>query len=176
MKLSSKKVYANLTIRKKPSVSSQKKWNQTFPVAEDVLHEYWSEIYKMPYRTARDTKLQAFQYRVIHKTLPCNKFLSNLRICQTDSCTFCQASDSIEHFLFHCPHTKIFWGKLCTWLDREADIQLTVSVRALLFGVPAASPNAKVVNFLLIFIKFYIYIGRSFIMLALSQRYKSSES
>lgn len=133
-----------------------------FPVDEDSSHDYWAEIYKRPYRNARDPKLQAFQFKVVHRTLPCNKFLCNLRIRPTDSCTFCQSPDTIEHFLLHCPQTKVFWLKLCDWLEREADIQLTVSTRALLFGVPDDAPNARLVNFLLLFVKFYIYRQKLF--------------
>lgn len=80
----------------------------------------------------------------------------------TDSCSFCQSSDTIEHFLFQCPQTKSFWENLCVWLDREADIQLSVSVRALLFGIPDDAPNARVANFLLLFVKFYVYRQKLF--------------
>lgn len=154
--LTSRKLYAAIIKDKRPVVSSQKKWNNTFPVPQETSNEYWEEIYKMPYKVARDTKLQASQYRIIHRILPCNKFLNNLTIQQTDFCSFCQSSDTIEHFLFYCPQTKLFWGNICNWMDKEADILLTVPIRAIIFGVPKSLPNAKVVNFLLLFIKFYI--------------------
>lgn len=89
IKTTSKKIYASLVRRKKPQVSSQNKWNTLFPVDEDSSHDYWAAIYKRPYRSARETKLQAFQFRIIHRILPCNKFLNNLRILPADSCTFC---------------------------------------------------------------------------------------
>lgn len=161
-KLTSRKVYASLIIRQKPNVSSQRKWNTFFPVADDVSHDYWAEIYRRPYRNARDTKLQAFQFRVIHRTLPCNKYLSNLLIHPVDTCTFCQDSDTIEHFLYHCPQTKALWANVCAWMDREVDVQLSVSVRAVLFGIPDDAPDSRVVNFLLLFVKFYIYRQKLF--------------
>lgn len=171
-KANSKKIYSLLILSKRPQVTSQRKWNLSFPVDDESLHDYWAAIYKRPYKNARDTKLQAFQFRIIHRTLPCNKFLSNIRILPTDSCTFCHSTDTIEHFLFHCPQTKAFWENLCTWFDREVDIQLTVSTRALLFGISDDAPNARVVNFLLLFVKF-IFTGRSFSTRAHSQQYTS---
>lgn len=161
--LTSKRIYLSIVKMRKPLIiSSQKKWNETFPIGEEDLHNKWKEIYKSPYQVARDTKLQAFQYRVIHRTIPCNRFLKNIRILPTDVCSFCQQSDTIQHFLVQCLPTKTFWNNISEWLDREAGIQFNMSLRARLFGVPTSHPRAKVVNFLSIFVKFYIYRQKLF--------------
>lgn len=119
--------------------------------------DHWAKIYKLPYKVARDTKLQAFHFRVVHRFLLCNKFLHNIRIRRDDSCTFCHEPDTIEHFLYHCSIVNHFWSDVTEWFNREADIQLNISVRAFLFGVPSTTPHAKVINFLVLFAKFFIY-------------------
>lgn len=131
-------------------------------MGEEHLQETWAEIYKAPYLAARETKMQAFQFRVIHRVVPCNKFLKNIRIRSSDECSFCPQPDTIQHFLVQCPRTKSFWDNVSEWLDRETGIQLHVSVRTRLFGVPATHPQARVINFLLMFIKFYIYRQKLF--------------
>lgn len=146
LKLTSRKIYGLMIKAKKPSVSSQRKWNMMFPVAEETAHDYWKEIYRMPYRTAREMKLQAFQFCVIQRILPCNKFLYNITIRQTDTCSFCQSSDNIEHFLYHCPKTKSFWDSECRWMDREADIQIAFSVRAEGEGCQLLTPFYKILH------------------------------
>lgn len=140
-----------------PNITSQRRWNEMFPVAEENAAQYWADIYKSPYQAARDTKLQAFQFRVIHRFLPCNKFLHNIHIRRDDNCNTCQQPDSIEHFLYLCPTVKAFWDNVVAWFDREADLQLSVSLRAFLFGVTPGVPQAKTINFLLLFTKFYVY-------------------
>lgn len=133
-----------------------------FPVNPENSAEIWADIYKAPYQAAQDTKLQAFHFSVVHRFLPCNKFLRNICIRRDDNCDFCQQSDTIEHFLFLCPLVKKFWSDLTEWLDREADIQLHLLLKAYLFGIPTTMPQAKVINFLLLFIKFYIYRQKLF--------------
>lgn len=155
-KQTSKQLYYTIIHFRKPSVSSQMKWNDVFPLGADACHDYWTEIYKRPYSSARDTKLQAFQYRISHRIIPCNKFLKNIRIRDDDKCSYCQDQDSIQHFLFLCPMTKTFWDKICQWFFKETDLQLDMSMRSYLFGVAVNRPQDKVVNFLLLFLKFYI--------------------
>lgn len=154
---STKVLYSALIKELKPKITSQGKWNEIFPVDEMSADDYWTEVYKMPYLVARDTKLQAFHFRVVHRFLPCNKFLQNIRIRGDDDCNFCQQSDTIQHFLYSCPTVKKFWSDVTAWFDREAGIQLNISMRAFLFGIPKAAPHAKVINFLALFAKFFIY-------------------
>lgn len=57
--ISSKTLYYTLVRLKKPQVTSQSSWNDLFPVSEEDRNEYWSTIYRTPYKAARDTKLHA---------------------------------------------------------------------------------------------------------------------
>lgn len=159
---SSKVLYYTLVKFLRPIVTSQTRWNQIFPVSDLDRHEYWKQIYKIPYFSVRDTKLQAFHFRVIHRFLPCNRFLRNIRIIGDDTCSFCDASDTIEHFLFTCPTVKTFWRQVVAWFEREADLNLNISLKIFLFGIPTKTPQSKVVNFVLLFSKFFIYRQKLF--------------
>lgn len=162
LRQTSKQIYYLIIRFKKPAVSSQSKWNEVFPTGKDTRDEHWAEIYKRPYQSGRDTKLQSFQFKLCHRIIPCNKFLKNIRIRSDDKCSFCQDQDSIQHFLFLCPTTKAFWNSICRWTATEADIQIDMSTRSFLFGIPVIAPQDKVVNFLLLFLKFYIYRQKLF--------------
>ncbi len=37
-------------------------------------------IFKLPFHTVRDTKLQSFQFRLLHRIIPCNKWLNTIKI------------------------------------------------------------------------------------------------
>lgn len=159
---SSKLIYYMLIKFRKPVVTSQTRWNDIFPVDPQERHDYWAGIYKAPYKAARETKLQAFQYRVVHRFLPCNQFLKNIRIRRDDTCSFCPEVDSIVHFLFTCPIVVTFWREVSSWFAREVDVQLQISPRAFLFGVPDSLPQAKIINFIILFAKFFIYRQKLF--------------
>ncbi len=47
------------------------KWSDhytNFHNAENV----WSRIFKFPFKTVRDTKIQTYQYNIVHRVIPCN--------------------------------------------------------------------------------------------------------
>lgn len=159
---SSKSIYYTIVKSLKPVVTSQTRWNDLFPLDQADLQDYWSSVYKNPYKVARDTILQAFQFRLIHRFIPCNVFLKNIRIKRDDKCSFCPASDTIQHFLYTCPVVQVFWKQILSWFFREADIRLDISLRSFLFGVPSGVPHERVINFILLFTKFYIYRQKLF--------------
>lgn len=62
LNLTSKRIYATLVLKRKLTVTSQEKWRTVFPVDEERERDYWADITGQIYWTARDTKLQAFQF------------------------------------------------------------------------------------------------------------------
>lgn len=44
----------------------------------------------------------------------------------------------------------------------EIGIQINISTRSFLFGIPVVRPQDKVVNFILLFVKFFIYRQKLF--------------
>lgn len=138
-------------------VSVQMEWGLSYwPPTE----EYWLSVYRSPYQAARETKVQAFHFRLVHRFIPCNHFLKNIRIKRDDKCSFCPAPDTIQHFLYMCPTVNLFWKQVVSWFSRESDIQLKVSLRSFLFIVPNATPKAKII--ILLFTKFFIYRQKLF--------------
>lgn len=67
------------------------------------------------YKTARDTKLQAFQYKLIHRVIPCNKYLANIRIKPDATCSYCDSTDTLQHFFYGCPSVNTLWDTLSSW-------------------------------------------------------------
>lgn len=138
-------------------MSSQAKWTDTLELEIDDPVSFWQEVYKSPYRASRDTKLQAFQFRITHRFLPCNKFLCNIRICQDATCSFCDQQDTIQHFLYECQRVQTFWSTLRQWLAQEADFHIHTSMVEFIFGVPQGIPQARNINFITLIVKFFIY-------------------
>ncbi len=56
------------------------KWTKLFLELDSVSISTWIRIFKLPFRTVRDTKLQTFQYKSIHHIIPWNVLLFNSKI------------------------------------------------------------------------------------------------
>lgn len=55
----------------------------------------WAHACTEVYKNTRETKLQSFHYKVLHRVIPCNRYLTQIRIKDTDWCPFCDESDTI---------------------------------------------------------------------------------
>lgn len=160
---SSKKIYEAILPFKRPIVSSQRKWTEIYQDMNSTLTpDLWKEIYTVPYHVTRDTKLQAFQYRLVHRIIPCNKYLTNIRIKNEASCSFCGDTDTLDHFFFTCQDVNGLWDSLTSWLANNVDLHIQLNAKRVLFGPPRSSEHALVINFLILFPKYYIYRQRLF--------------
>lgn len=136
-------------------VSSQVRWEDSFPGT--LSADLWPLLYKLPFKTVRETKIQALQFKILHRILPCRKYLKAIRIVPDDSCPYCSEPDTIIDFLHDCPETAIFWNKIAAWLRRIGGPHLsTLSIRDIVLGFPLSSPHASVINYITLFTKFFI--------------------
>lgn len=72
--------------------------------------------------------------------------------------TYCGDFDSLSHFFFHFSHVQPFWVALWNWATQQTDIQLAnVELLEYMLGVPKDNPQAKVLNFIKLSCKFFIY-------------------
>lgn len=102
--------------------------------------------------------MQTFQLKVLHRIVPCRRYLKNIRVLQEDTCAFCADSDTLIHFLYECPDTASFWGKVAAWLRRAGGPDISrLSPRDIILGLPA-SPGAPsgIINYITIFTKYFI--------------------
>lgn len=163
---SPRRLYSMLIVNRIQPVAAQVKWNLEFTPSHDIpCEEYWDSIYRSPYRCSRETKLQSFQFKLLHRILPCNKYLRNIRIKDSDLCEYCAVTDTLSHFLFYCQKVTVFWESICNWFYQETNLDLAqVTCNEFLFGLPKEAPNSKTVNIILLNVKFYIYRQKMFHM------------
>ena len=135
-------------------------WQKIFQPLENVDSDFWKSIYKMPFKTVRDTQIQSFQFRIIHRTIACNEWLNNLTIKSTNKCNFCEHKDSIIHFFINCEKTNQFWKTWALWWKRLTGFDITIDnciLECIIFGFPGSSQNIKLINYCILYAKYFIY-------------------
>ncbi len=77
-------------------------WKNVYTNLKNNEDEIWKTLFTVPLTSARDTRLQSFQYKILHRTLPCNEKLKNIKIKSESTCSNCNEIDTITHFLIDC--------------------------------------------------------------------------
>ena len=85
----------------------QSKWEQA--VHTNIVIADWSFIYCISFSFTKDTKLQDFQYKLIHRILITNSFLYKCGLKETEFCTFCtETKESLVHIFWECNYVWNF--------------------------------------------------------------------
>ena len=136
--------------------SCKSKWAASHQIEQDE----WTNIFKLPFQSCRSTKLQTFQYRILHRIITCNHWLYNAKIKDTPECSNCKNDDTIEHFFLLCPYIAPFWKRFKKWWNRTAGIKLrleTLTENEILFGFQSQNKYGITFNHVLLLAKKYIH-------------------
>ena len=95
------------------------KWTSTF---ETIESKDWNHIFGMPFSITRDSSLQWFQYRIIHRIIGTNYFLYKIKYKTSAECSFCHdMPETIEHIFWECKHVNICIAELFEGFEVFAD-------------------------------------------------------
>ncbi len=87
------------------------------------------------------------QDKLIQKTIPCNKWLHNIKIKNCSVCEFCMNVDDLPHFFIRCLKVKEFWLHSFNWCENLSGIVIRnseVIEECILFGFPSNSDVMQV--------------------------------
>ena len=63
----------------------------------------WNKYYSMPFKYSKDSHLQWFQIRILHRTLPTNNPQTKMNIKANQVCTVCnQETETLLHLFWKC--------------------------------------------------------------------------
>ncbi len=62
-----KELYWHLINTDPPTPMALQQWYFRYPTSNEVSVNIWSQIFKLSFKTVRDTKIHIFQYRIIQK-------------------------------------------------------------------------------------------------------------
>ena len=87
-----------MRIQQEP-VNCHTKWENNI----ETSTEDWHGIYSLSFCIAKDTKLQNFQFKLLHRILPVNSFLYKCGLKETELCTFCmETKENLLHLFWNC--------------------------------------------------------------------------
>lgn len=131
------------------------KWNDQF---QDL--PAWKFIFRKYIKTTQDAKLRWFQFRLIYRLIPTNRFLHLRKLSDSALCTFCgNAEETLTHLFWECPHVRNFWNVLQNWLRQNCEncATLVLSQVFTMFGVENNFRSDKVIDLIMLLARFYIY-------------------
>ena len=153
MKCATRVIYKCFICKKAETPTALAKWENQF----HIDHNDWKDIFELPYSCSRDTSLQSFQYKIIQRIFPCNKWFNNLTVAKSDLCDHCNISDTIEHYLFYCKKIGNFWGDLENWYNESTDEKVTLTCKHVIFGLYYDNLHFSCINYIILLAKMYIY-------------------
>ena len=121
---------------------------------EGIKPEPWADFFNIPYECTKSTKLQAFQYQIIHRYIPTKKFLFVRSITDSPHCKHCKGLDTIVHYFVSCPRVAVFWETVFKFVSKNLSESLEPNVNNILFGILSVPP---IINLLIIIAKHYIH-------------------
>lgn len=101
--------------------------------------------------------MHAFQSKILHRTLPLNKWLFKTNIKTSPSCDFCGIyTETIEHFLWECKYSKNIWLALTNWINSLSlnDTKINFNIKDTLLGNKKETSQIEHIKLIT---KYYLY-------------------
>ena len=130
------------------------KWNSIFQNLQ------WNKIFQGIYITTGDVQLRWFQFRLVHRLLPTQRYLYLRKIVADPVCNFCDSEEqTICHLFFECDHIRKFWNELVMDFKRKCNHcrNLDLSIEFILFGHTSTFHSDRIFSMIILLAKFFIY-------------------
>ena len=97
------------------------------------------KVFKSLTKVSKETKLEEFQFKLIHRIVATKIELFKYGIKADDECCFCGDKDSIDRTFIDCPFTETFIQKVIHWFNTTNKSQISSTIEEMLFGISGNS-------------------------------------
>ena len=78
-----------------------------------MIHWTGNQFSQLLFKTTKDSSLQWFLYRLMHRILPVGTYLRKIQLKPNDTCNLCkEAVETIVHLFFECEKATYLWNGL----------------------------------------------------------------
>ena len=92
----------------------------------------------------KEIKLRDFQWKFLHRLIPCNKYLYYWKKRETMECSICMQIDSIEHRYLNCELASKCWKFISGIISKLCNSDVEVSEQHIVFTEPLKNISSKV--------------------------------
>ena len=120
----------------------------------------WQKIFIELFQTSNDTKLKWFEFRIIYRILPTNRYLYQRNLKDTALCNFCNdTNQTISHLLWSCDQVQIFWLRVQDRLhDCENFKNQYFNEELIILGRKEGYQTDDILNLIILIGKYYIFL------------------
>ena len=129
------------------------KWQNALEL-EDIN---WKHTFLNPFKICKESMLQSFQFKLLHRIIPCNHWLYVMKIKDSPDCTFCNTDDNLIHYFAECERVQPFWKSFEKWWINISSDLGKLDIKTVLLGAPTRSNKADLFNYCLILAKMYVH-------------------
>ena len=120
----------------------------------DNIHD----VYLLPFTVTKQTKLIAFQYKIIHNVLPNQVSLFHAGITENATCPLCSCEkQTTAHMLFNCTKSTAFWNSIVKWWHQKFNQIVDLNECIILYGWHKNTPYNYLLNCALLVAKYHIF-------------------
>ena len=140
-------------------LKSQDKWLKDCNIDGELIN--WKSTYALPFQCTRETKLRVFQFKLLHRRIATNNYLSKIGLSSTDICNFCEEKvETLIHLFWECSRVQIFWQKVQSWLIEHKVISQNFPLPQLTCLGFINKTNGFLVHHALLLGRFHIYTSK----------------
>ena len=104
----SKWVYQKLRALNKYNRGHEIKWAET--LGREISESNWSKYYQNNFQSVIETSLRDFQYQILTRSIPTNRFLSKCKLVESDKCWYCKERvETVEHLFLSSLSGSVQW-------------------------------------------------------------------
>ena len=111
------------------------------------------------HRVTKQTKLIAFQYKIIHNVLPYQVNLFHAGITENTTCPLCSCEkQTTPHMLFNCTKSTAIWNSLVKWWHQKFNQIVDLKECIILYGWLKNTLYNSLLNYALLVAKYHIFV------------------
>ena len=125
-----KDVYWELVTRKQIKSIVAPKWCERYEIPE----ENWKSVFK-DFSEIKDSKMKAFQFKILYNIIPCNLYLKKIGKSDTDKCPSCDETEDLVHYFVGCTSATNIWLQLRKWWSGITGQDVNINERDIILGL-----------------------------------------
>ena len=125
-----KDVYWELVRQKQVKPIVAQKWCERYNIPDDD----WKSIFKSM-TEIKESKMKAFQYKVLYNVIPCNHYLKKIGRSSTDKCPACDEVEDLIHYFIGCQGKTNIWLQIRRWWQGLTGQDINIDEQDIILGL-----------------------------------------